>query len=331
MRIESSVTSVSWIPSEAIRGLPKAPFELGVTHYDEPPPDRIDDLDALHARGAFRFANRLAGWVEVRDGRIVDAGHAGRSYISTTQARLGSKASVVFQPIPFPDLVRAPEVSETAARFVQTAGGRPGIPAPRRVRRKPYVQWVGPIVWSTLALTIHVDGTTEHEVLGASPFPRHWIYDDGGTLIEKSGLIDFKEWYVSAFGAHSPWGDEDTPALVTAAETALERELSSAVMRGGRKPRVRRVKQGRTLVKQGEPGNELYLLLDGVLAVLVDGEKVGELGPGAIVGERSVLEGGTRTATLRAVSDVRVAVAGPDDVDRDALTRLAEGHHREDG
>ncbi len=38
MRIESSVTSVSWIPSEAIEGLPKLPFELGIGHYDEPPP-----------------------------------------------------------------------------------------------------------------------------------------------------------------------------------------------------------------------------------------------------------------------------------------------------
>ena len=41
MRIEGSVTAISWIPSEAIEGLPKLPFELGVGHYDEPPPDRL--------------------------------------------------------------------------------------------------------------------------------------------------------------------------------------------------------------------------------------------------------------------------------------------------
>jgi hypothetical protein len=40
MRIESSVTAISWIPSEAIEGLPKIPFDLGIGHYDEPPPDR---------------------------------------------------------------------------------------------------------------------------------------------------------------------------------------------------------------------------------------------------------------------------------------------------
>lgn len=42
MRVGSSVTSISWIPSEAIAGVTRLPFDLGVGHYDEPPPDRID-------------------------------------------------------------------------------------------------------------------------------------------------------------------------------------------------------------------------------------------------------------------------------------------------
>ncbi len=54
MRIESSVTSVTWIPSEAISGMPKLPFELGLTHYDDPLPDQIDDLEELRKRDAFR-------------------------------------------------------------------------------------------------------------------------------------------------------------------------------------------------------------------------------------------------------------------------------------
>ena len=57
VRIESSVTSVSWIPREAIEGMVKLPFELGVAHYDQPPPDRLDDLDGLLASSAIRFAN----------------------------------------------------------------------------------------------------------------------------------------------------------------------------------------------------------------------------------------------------------------------------------
>ena len=67
-------------------------------------------------------------------------------------------------------------------------------------------------------------------------------------------------------------------------------------MRGGEKPKVRKVKDGHVLVEQGQLGSELYLLLDGVLAVDVDGEALAELGPGAILGERAVFEGGRRTA-----------------------------------
>ena len=33
MRIESAVTSLTWIPSEAVEGMPKLPFELGVARY----------------------------------------------------------------------------------------------------------------------------------------------------------------------------------------------------------------------------------------------------------------------------------------------------------
>jgi len=58
-RFESSVISISWIPSEAIEGLSKVPFELGVTHYDQIPPDRIEDLEELRRTDRFREANEL--------------------------------------------------------------------------------------------------------------------------------------------------------------------------------------------------------------------------------------------------------------------------------
>ena len=37
MRIEAAVTSISWIPPEAVTGLTKAGFSSGVMHYDDPP------------------------------------------------------------------------------------------------------------------------------------------------------------------------------------------------------------------------------------------------------------------------------------------------------
>ena len=78
MRIEGSVTAISWIPSEAIEGLPKLPFELGVGHYDDPPPDRLSpgDLERLRDADRFREANLLTAWIDVEDDAIVDAGYA---------------------------------------------------------------------------------------------------------------------------------------------------------------------------------------------------------------------------------------------------------------
>jgi hypothetical protein len=331
MRIESSVLSVSWIPSEAIGGLTKLPFEIGVTHYDKPPPDRIKDVATLISKGAIRFANELRAWIDVEDGEVVDAGFADASHghMSTTKAKVGP-AEVTFRPVPFPDLQAAPkQIGRDAVRFVQTAGGRTGIPAPRRVRRKPFFQLSAPSCWTTLALTLRADGSSSYEVLGASPFPRHWIYDGDGRLSDKVGMTDFKDWYLNAFGKQSPWGSQESPAVVTKVESALERELSKAIMQSGEKPKRRKVAKGKTLVEQGDPGQDLFLLLNGVLAVEVDGEKVAELGPGAVLGERALLEGRGRTSTLRAVTDARVAVVTKAQVTTEAMAELARTHRRE--
>jgi hypothetical protein len=243
MRIESSVTSLSWIPQGAVEGFNRLSFGLGVAHYDPPPPEVLDDLDELQATDRFRFANRLAAWIEVQDGRIVDAGQSGGGRINVTKVGYGS-ASIAFTPVALPDLRPDPEIGPTWARFVQTAGGRTGFPTPRRVRREPYVQVGGPVTWSTLALTIHADGTAEPRLVGASSFPRHWIYDHSGQLVAKSGFIDHDTWWREAFGTHTPWGAEDSAPIVTAVESALERQLSVAVIDA--KPRFRRLQAGRT-------------------------------------------------------------------------------------
>jgi CRP-like cAMP-binding protein len=101
-------------------------------------------------------------------------------------------------------------------------------------------------------------------------------------------------------------------------------------MRGDAKPKIKKLRKGRALTKQGARGDEVFLLLDGVLSVEVDGESLAELGPGAILGERAVLEGGLRTSTLRAVTKCKVAVAPSDRVDPDALAELSKGHRREE-
>ena len=331
MRIEGSVTAISWIPSEAIEGMPKLPFELGVGHYDEPPPDRVShaDLGRLRDEDRFREANLLRAWIEVEDGKVVKAGYGGGGLVGSTTFRLGPKAIVV-PGVPFEVLRAEPEVSADRARFVQTVGGRAGFPAPRLVKGGPMFRIQSATAWTTLALTLHADGRVEHELVGASPFPRHWIYDSEGGLAQKSGTVDFKKWYRESHGENTPWGDEESDAVVTAAETALERELSSALLSGDAKLAKRKLDEGETLVEQGSEGTDLYLLLDGVLAVEVDGEQVAEMGPGTMLGERASLEGGERTATLRALTPCRVTVIPAELVAEGDLAVLATDRRRED-
>jgi CRP-like cAMP-binding protein len=54
------------------------------------------------------------------------------------------------------------------------------------------------------------------------------------------------------------------------------------------------------------------------------------MGPGAVLGERALLEGGTRTATLRAVTPAKIAAISGDQLDKDVLAELAKGRKREE-
>jgi hypothetical protein len=306
MRIESSVTSVSWIPSE---GVPQLPIEIGSFHYGTPPPEALDGADLLHAARAFPGANELRAWIEVKDGQVVDCGQEGRTGTGATRFRLGFQ-EVVFPAVAFPPLRPPHLVTERAVRFVQTAGARLALPSPRRLRHKPFFQLTSAPIWTTLALTIHTDGRIRQELVEASAFPCHSIYDAAGRLMATSEPLDFKTWYRRSFGKRTPWGLYDSPALVREAEMALERRMVQDQARA----RFRTLAPGATLVEQGERGDELFLLLDGTLTAEVDGRALAELGPGSIVGERALLEGPPRadtrrTATLRAKTRCRVAVA----------------------
>src|SRR6476646_7584445 len=136
MRIEGSVTAISWIPSEAIEGMPKLPFELGVGHYDEPPPDRLEhgDLGRLRDADRFREANELKAWIEVEDGAIVGLGYQGGGLVGATTFRLGRKAIVV-PGVPFEVLRTDPEISADRVRTRGLPGtaarqGRAVVPDP---------------------------------------------------------------------------------------------------------------------------------------------------------------------------------------------------------
>jgi hypothetical protein len=333
MRIEATGKTISWIPSEAISGPLKLGMTLKMSHYDDPPSEQVDTemLRDMVQHDKFRFANLLSGWADVQDGRIVDAGFDEDSglVMGSTTVRVG-KLGITFRAVSLPVIHGDVERSDDQVTFTQTVGGATGVPLPRPVPHPPFVQWQAPIVWTTLTLTIRADGSSEVALKGASTFPRHWVYDTSGKLAFKSGLADQERWMAHSFGQRTPWGDSDREALVLAVESELERHMSTEIMRGGQRPEIRRVAEGDTLTRQGEPGDELFLVLDGVLSVDVDGRVLAQVGPGAVLGERALLEGGRRTSTLTAVTPVRVAVAAKDQIDPDRLTELSGGHHRED-
>lgn len=320
MRIESSVTAVSWVPAGSVEGGQRLAFHVGAAQYDDPPPDQLDDLPSLLDGGRVRLANQLRGFVEVSDGRIVASGQSGQGYVGSAR-EAADAAQVGFAAVPLPDLHPDPEATDGWVRFGQTAGGLLSVGMPYRTGPAGSPRLAAPAAWTTLALTIHADGTSSQALAGASPFPRHWVYDHDGRLIATSGVVDFTGWQADAWDPFTPWGGRDAPVRATAVETALERELSRVMLDSA--PHWTRLRKGATLVAQGDPGHELYLLFDGLLAVEIDGVTVTELGPGAVVGEVALLDGGRRTATLRAVTPCRVAAVPGHRIDRDALAELA--------
>lgn len=72
---------------------------------------------------------------------------------------------------------------------------------------------------------------------------------------------------------------------------------------------------GTTLLVEGTAGREVMFLLGGKIAVETRSGVV-RLGPGSVVGERSLLTGAPRDATVRAITDVVVLVLGAHDLER---------------
>jgi CRP-like cAMP-binding protein len=66
--------------------------------------------------------------------------------------------------------------------------------------------------------------------------------------------------------------------------------------------------KGATLVTQDESGSEAYVILQGTARVLRNGRKVGQVDPGSVVGELSMLNRGPRNATVVADTPLEVAI-----------------------
>ena len=63
---------------------------------------------------------------------------------------------------------------------------------------------------------------------------------------------------------------------------------------------------GTVIAREGEPGIGLFVIADGTAEVTIGGAKKASLGPGEFFGEIALLDGGPRTATVTATSDVKL-------------------------
>jgi CRP-like cAMP-binding protein len=74
---------------------------------------------------------------------------------------------------------------------------------------------------------------------------------------------------------------------------------------------------GSELVRQGDPGNEFFVLLSGKADVVRDGRQVDVIGPGEFFGELALFDDAPRNATVVAAEAVSLVVIG-----RDAFQQL---------
>jgi CRP/FNR family cyclic AMP-dependent transcriptional regulator len=71
---------------------------------------------------------------------------------------------------------------------------------------------------------------------------------------------------------------------------------------------------GSLLTREGKDGGLLFVIVDGEAeAVAGDGTVIGRLGQGDVVGELSLIDGRPRSASVRAVTDVRILQLASDD------------------
>jgi len=69
-----------------------------------------------------------------------------------------------------------------------------------------------------------------------------------------------------------------------------------------------RMTAGTLIVDQGQTGREAFIVVEGEVEVKRNGRRVASLGPGAIVGELSLLDHGPRTATATCETDCTLLV-----------------------
>ncbi len=148
-----------------------------------------------------------------------------------------------------------------------------------------------------------------------------FIEDYGSILKVRDDVLD-RVWYaVTREGQSFPYPHREVIRKEAAAPFLLSEDAIREHLRGidilaplgeedlqllARNVRLCVYGRGERVVRQGEEGNSLFIILRGGLEVRLDGKKVGRLGAGEFFGEMSLLTGGKRRATVVAEEEVRL-------------------------
>lgn len=173
---------------------------------------------------------------------------------------------------------------------------------------------------------------------------RYWIRDFA-TRPEVASALRTRIWYVfKRRGIEIPFpirtvqmqeaGRADENPVESETETLAERLArvpslghlaGDALLALAERARREQYFSGETVVRQGEPGETLYVIDNGAVEVLLSEgtsrERIAELGPGDYVGEMSLLTGEPRSATVRALEPTQFIV-----VDRTAFRAALDGN-----
>lgn len=68
------------------------------------------------------------------------------------------------------------------------------------------------------------------------------------------------------------------------------------------------LREGKELTREGAPGREFFVLVEGTADVVKNGRKINSLGAGDFFGEIALVHQSPRTATVKATSPVRALV-----------------------
>jgi CRP/FNR family cyclic AMP-dependent transcriptional regulator len=68
------------------------------------------------------------------------------------------------------------------------------------------------------------------------------------------------------------------------------------------------IEPGYVLTREGRSGSECFVVTEGEAAVFVGGKQVARLERGALIGEMSLIDGGPRSATVVALTPMRVVL-----------------------